>query len=61
MDAEHPARNEPAEDVERFEEGGDPVCWAYLVCPECGAIVSDEHRAGCALAPDEPDSARSDS
>jgi len=28
---------------------------------ECGAIVSDGHRVGCALAPDEPDSARSDS
>jgi hypothetical protein len=26
--------------------GGDPVCWAHLTCPECGAI------------PDRPDEAR---
>jgi len=18
--------------------GGDPVCWAHLLCPECGAV-----------------------
>ena len=28
-------------------EGGDPVCWAYLVCEECGAITTEGHRAGC--------------
>jgi hypothetical protein len=44
MDSERPAGNEPARDPEYFEEGGDPVCWAHLVCPECGAIVSDGHR-----------------
>ena len=27
--------------------GGDPVCWAYLVCDECGAITTEGHRAGC--------------
>jgi len=26
--------------------GGDPVCWAHLLCPECGAV------------PDRPDDAR---
>jgi len=26
--------------------GGDPVCWAHLLCPECGAI------------PDRPDQER---
>ena len=28
-------------------EGGDPVCWAHLVCEECGAITAEGHRAGC--------------
>jgi hypothetical protein len=28
-------------------EGGDPVCWAHLVCDECGAITAEGHRAGC--------------
>jgi hypothetical protein len=27
--------------------GGDPVCWAHLVCDECGAITAEGHRAGC--------------
>jgi hypothetical protein len=30
--------------------GGDPVCWAYLVCDECGAITTEGHRAGCSAA-----------
>ena len=51
---QHEHEHEPAGDVEHFEEGGDPVCWAHLVCPECGAVVSDGHRPGCALAPDQP-------
>ena len=33
------------------EEGGDPVCWLHLVCPECGAIESGDHRPGCGSAP----------
>jgi hypothetical protein len=31
-------------------EGGDPVCWAHLVCDECGAITTEGHRAGCSQA-----------
>jgi hypothetical protein len=61
MDKEHPAWNEPAEDRQRFEEGGDPVCWAHLACPECGAIISDGHRAGCATAQGDPSLGHSDS
>jgi uncharacterized protein DUF3565 len=30
------------------DEGGDPACWAGLVCPDCGAIVDGGgHRPGC--------------
>ena len=35
---------------EETEEGGDPVCWAHLVCDECGAITTDGHRAGCSAS-----------
>jgi tellurite methyltransferase len=37
-----------AESREPADEGGDPACWAGLVCPECGAIMDGGgHRAGC--------------
>ena len=32
-------------------EGGEPVCWAHLVCDECGAITTEGHRAGCSRLP----------
>jgi hypothetical protein len=38
----------PAQDDDAA--GGDPVCWAHLVCDECGAITSEGHRDGCTLA-----------
>lgn len=33
-------------------EGGDPACWAALLCPECGAVQGPEnhHRPECATA-----------
>jgi uncharacterized protein YeaO (DUF488 family) len=32
---------------EENEGGGDPACWASLICAECGAVVSEGHRKGC--------------
>jgi tellurite resistance-related uncharacterized protein len=33
---------------ELLEQGGDPACWAGLVCPECGGVADDGrgHRPG---------------
>ncbi len=36
-----------SEDEDRV--GGDPVCWARLVCQECGAVLSEGHNAGCSV------------
>ena len=52
MDAEHPEPLEMLPGVTdapetEYEAAGDGVCWARLVCPECGAIVTEGHRAGC--------------
>jgi hypothetical protein len=47
-----PRRAEPDESW----EGGDPACWAGIVCQECGAVLSEGHVAGCSHdpAPAEP-------
>ena len=37
----------PAAEPEEDAEGGDPACWAGLVCQECGAVISEGHRTGC--------------
>jgi len=37
----------PVAPIGEDEAGGDPVCWAHLVCEECGAVTTDGHRAGC--------------
>lgn len=30
-------------------EGGDPVCWAHLLCPGCGAMLTGGHRPWCPM------------
>jgi hypothetical protein len=30
-----------------LDEGGDPVCWAHLVCPACGLLNATRHRRRC--------------
>lgn len=34
--------------------GGEPACWAHLVCAECGAMTGGEHRPGCRSGPAAP-------
>lgn len=35
-------------DREERDEGGDPACWAGLLCPECGAVLDGgAHRPDC--------------
>jgi hypothetical protein len=66
MTEDHPQREDdspascparPADEIrliaalEEDQEGGDPVCWAHLVCDECGAISAEGHRAGCSGQP----------
>ena len=38
-------QTDPAEVVST--NGGDPACWAHLVCAECGAVETEGHRPGC--------------
>ena len=33
---------------EPWDDGGDPACWAGLLCPACGAVLDGSgHRPGC--------------
>jgi uncharacterized protein YeaO (DUF488 family) len=36
-----------AREAAAAQETGDAACWARLVCPDCGAVVSEGHREGC--------------
>lgn len=32
------------------DEGGDPACWAGVLCPECGIVLDGSaHLRGCSL------------
>jgi hypothetical protein len=41
-DAPAPGTDEPDE-----PDGGDPACWAGLVCPECGGLSDGPPTARC--------------
>jgi tellurite methyltransferase len=35
------------------DEGGEPACWAHLLCPECGSLLEcGSHATGCHSEPD---------
>ena len=34
-----------------LEEGGEPACYAQLVCPECGSVAAEGHQPGCSMDP----------
>lgn len=40
----------PSAESPEFAEGGEAACFAHLVCPECGAVVTEGHREGCEAA-----------
>jgi len=41
-------RTEEAEPGVPVGEGGDPACWAAVLCPECDAVLDTrQHRPGC--------------
>lgn len=35
------------EEYDREPEGGDPACWAHLVCPVCGRIREGREPHAC--------------
>jgi hypothetical protein len=47
---EEPGRRDEAEVTTSVPAGGDPACWAHLVCPECGAVETEGHRESCQYA-----------
>lgn len=39
-------------EVVAVPEGADAACWAHIVCPECGSVLSEGHRPGCSQPAD---------
>ena len=37
----------PAVEEPPVEEGGDPACWASLLCPNCGAVPDSQTATVC--------------
>lgn len=37
--------------LEDLVEGGEPSCYAHMVCIDCGAVDSEGHLPGCVSAP----------
>ncbi len=33
--------------VEDVDSPGEPACWAHLVCPQCGGVLTEGHSPGC--------------
>ena len=29
------------------DSAGEPACWAHLVCPCCGGVMTEGHTPGC--------------
>jgi hypothetical protein len=52
---DQPARDQPASGLITPAavpaEGGEAACWAHLVCYDCGSMLTEGHRPGCASAP----------
>jgi uncharacterized protein YeaO (DUF488 family) len=46
-DVEHSQAAVLARFLQAEPEGGEGACYAHLVCPECGAVVSEGHAKGC--------------
>ncbi len=33
------------------DSAGEPACWAHLVCPRCGCVMTEGHIPGCEVGP----------
>lgn len=41
------AADEPRDEHADEEPGGETVCWAHLVCPECGRMATTTRADAC--------------